>query len=216
MKNFNETSAKIAEYLLQIKAIKINTKDPFVWASGIQSPIYTDNRKTLSYPQIRTFIRQEFVKLINEGFTAPDMIAGVATGGIPFGVIIAQELGLPFIYVRSTEKKHGLSKNIEGDFESGKKVIVVEDLISTGSSSLKVVNLLQEHGCIINGLVSIFNYDLKISVSNFNKAKIKTASLTNFDALIEKAIETNSILPSDKKQLLDWHKNPEKWQPQTN
>src|ERR1700741_4401829 len=158
MTPFDDAAYKIAEYLLQIKAVKLQPDQPFTWASGWKSPIYCDNRKTLSYPAIRTYIRQEFVNAINKDFAKPDVIAGVATGGIAQGALIAQELGLPFVYVRSEAKKHGLTNMIEGDVQKGQSVVVIEDLISTGGSSLKAVEALRERGCVVKGMAAIFTY----------------------------------------------------------
>ena len=157
MNSFDNTASKVAEFLLQIKAVKLQPENPFTWASGIKSPIYCDNRKTLSYPQIRTFIRQTFVETINKNFAKPDVIAGVATGGIAIGALVAQELGLPFVYVRSEAKKHGLTNMIEGDIESGQNVVVIEDLISTGGSSLKAVEALREKGVPILDCTNSFH-----------------------------------------------------------
>ena len=169
MTSFDDTAYKVAEFLLQIKAIKLQPENPFTWASGIKSPIYCDNRKTLSYPKIRNYIRQHFVQTINNHFPMPDLIAGVATGGIAIGVLVAQEMGLPFVYVRSEEKKHGLTNMIEGHFESGQNVVVIEDLISTGGSSLKAVEALREKGCLVKGMAAIFTYGFDEAVENMKK-----------------------------------------------
>ena len=166
----NDRALKVAEFLLQIKAIKLQPTNPFTWASGWKSPIYCDNRKTLSYPAIRTFIRQAYAEVILEKYGKPDFIAGVATGGIAQGALVAQELGIPFVYVRSTAKGHGLTNQIEGDFEAGQKVVVIEDLISTGGSSLKAVEALRNAGCEVKGLVAIFTYDFDVAKENFKKA----------------------------------------------
>ena len=153
-----DAAHKVAEFLLQIKAIKLQPEQPFTWASGWKSPIYCDNRKTLSYPQIRTYIRQQYVNVINEQFGKPDVIAGVATGGIAQGALIAQDMGLPFVYVRSEAKKHGLTNMVEGVVEKDQSVVVIEDLISTGGSSIKAVDALREKGCNVKGMVAIFTY----------------------------------------------------------
>ena len=158
MTPFDDAAHKVAEFLLQIKAIKLQPEQPFTWASGWKSPIYCDNRKTLSYPQIRTFIRQQYVNVINEKFGKPDVIAGVATGGIAQGALIAQDMGLPFVYVRSEAKKHGLTNMVEGVVEKDQSVVVIEDLISTGGSSIKAVDALREQGCNVKGMVAIFTY----------------------------------------------------------
>lgn len=200
-----------AELLLQIKAIKLDVKNPFTWSSGIISPIYCDNRKTLSYPKIRTFIRQELVKLIYENFGTIDLIAGVATGAIAQGVLVAQEMGLPFAYVRSSKKGHGLTNQIEGVVESGQSVIVVEDLISTGKSSLGAVKALKEAGCHVKGMVAIFTYGLQEAQDNFSKSQTPLYTLTNYDALVEKAIERDYVKESDLKVLLKWKDDPKTW-----
>lgn len=206
-----ETALTISDFLLQIKAIKLNITNPFTWASGLKSPIYCDNRITLSFPKIRTYIRQEFVKIINEEFGSVDVIAGVATGGIAQGALVAQELGLPFVYIRSSQKKHGLTNQIEGIVESGQSVIIVEDLISTGKSSLNAVNALKEAGCNIKGMVAIFTYDLTIAKENFEKADCKLITLSDYNFLIRKAVETNYINESDIQSLVRWRENPKKW-----
>ncbi len=208
---YEETALTISDFLLQIKAIKLNITNPFTWASGLKSPIYCDNRITLSFPKIRTYIRQEFVKIINEEFGSVDVIAGVATGGIAQGALVAQELGLPFVYVRSSQKKHGLTNQIEGIVESGQSVVVVEDLISTGKSSLNAVNALREAGCNIKGMVAIFSYDLTIARENFEKADCKLITLSDYNFLIRKAVETNYINESDIQSLVRWRENPKKW-----
>lgn len=206
-----ETAITISEYLLQIKAIKLNVSDPFTWASGLKSPIYCDNRKTLSFPKIRTFIRQQFVDIINEEFGSIDLIAGVATGAIAHGVLVAQELGLPFVYVRSSEKKHGLENKIEGHFESGQSVVVIEDLVSTGKSSLNAVNALRAGGCEVKGMLAIFSYNLPVAIQNFEKEKCPLYTLSNYDELLKQAIESNYISEKDLKSLIKWRKDPEKW-----
>jgi len=206
-----ETGLSISEYLLQIKAVKLNAKDPFTWASGLRSPIYCDNRKTLSFPKIRTFIRQQFVDIIHEEYPAVDLIAGVATGAIALGVLVAQELGLPFVYVRSSEKKHGLENKIEGHYESGKSVVVIEDLVSTGKSSLQTVDALRSAGLEVKGMLAIFNYNLQKATNNFKDAKCKLHTLADYDLLIQQAIENNYISENDLKPLIKWRKDPEAW-----
>ncbi|MEZ5199334.1 MAG: orotate phosphoribosyltransferase [Bacteroidales bacterium] len=201
----------ISEQLLQIKAIKLNVKEPFTWASGIKSPIYCDNRKTLSFPKIRTFIRQEFVKIINEEFGNIDLIAGVATGAIAHGVLVAQELGVPFVYVRSSEKKHGLTNKIEGYYESGQSVVVIEDLISTGGSSLNAVEALRAAGCEVKGMVAIFSYKLDKAIENFKNAKCRLYTLSDYDELITQAVESNYITEGELKSLKKWREAPEDW-----
>ena len=210
--SFNEESAlKVAEFLLQIKAVVLKPKDPFTWASGWKSPIYCDNRKTLSYPKIRNFIRQEFVRTIDDNFGRPDVIAGVATGGIAQGALIAQDLGLPFVYVRPEPKAHGLTNQIEGVIESGQSVIVIEDLISTGGSSLKAVNALKDAGCIVKGMVSIFTYGFDLADQNMKKSKCPYFTLSNYDCLVKKALETNYITEEDADSLKAWREDPASW-----
>jgi orotate phosphoribosyltransferase len=207
----NDRALKVAEFLLQIKAIKLQPTNPFTWASGWKSPIYCDNRKTLSYPAIRTFIRQAYCEVILEKYGKPDFIAGVATGGIAQGALVAQELGIPFVYVRSTPKGHGLGNQIEGDFEKGQKVVVIEDLISTGGSSLQAVDALREAGCEVKGLVAIFTYDFDVAKENFKKEKCPFQTLTNYDFLIEQAIRKEYINESDLDSLQAWRANPSSW-----
>jgi len=211
MKINEEIAQKTAEFLLQIKAIKLDSANPFTWASGLQSPIYCDNRKTLSYPKIRTFIRQEFVRLINEEFGTVDLIAGVATGGVPHAVLVAQEMGLPFAYVRSSEKKHGLSNIIEGVVESGQSVVVIEDLVSTGASSLAAVQSLRQAGCIVKGMVAIFTYNLEKAKENFKNGGCTLFTLSNYENLIKVALEKDYIKEDDLQSLLKWRENPEVW-----
>jgi len=207
----DETAYMTAKFLLQIKAVKLNDENPFTWASGRKSPIYCDNRITLSYPEIRTFIRQRFVDLIVEQFGDVDVIAGVATGGIAQGALVAQELGKPFVYVRSEEKKHGLTNQIEGMIKSGQSVVVVEDLVSTGKSSLIAVNALREKGCNVKGMVAIFTYNLAVAKKNFEDADVVLRTLTNYDRLIDVAKEEEYIKASAMDSLAKWRENPEKW-----
>jgi orotate phosphoribosyltransferase len=211
MTSFDNPAYKVAEFLLQIKAVKLQPENPFTWASGIKSPIYCDNRKTLSYPQIRTFIRQTFVDTINKNFAKPDVIAGVATGGIAIGALVAQEMGLPFVYVRSEAKKHGLTNMIEGDVESGQNVVVVEDLISTGGSSLKAVEALREKGCNVKGMVAIFTYGFDEAEQNFKKAKCNLKTLTDYNTLINTALTKEYISEKDLESLMQWRTNPSAW-----
>ncbi|MDG1332246.1 MAG: orotate phosphoribosyltransferase [Crocinitomicaceae bacterium] len=209
---FNDDKAlKVAEFLLQIKAVKLQPNDPFTWASGIKSPIYCDNRVTLSYPNIRTFIRQEYAETLVEAFGKPDVIAGVATGGIAQGALVAQELGLPFIYVRSEAKKHGMGNQIEGYFEEGQKVVLIEDLISTGGSSLKAVDALRDANLDVKGLVAIFTYGFKVAKVNFENAKCPYRTLTNYDVLLEHAKENNIISEEEARSLLEWKSDPQSW-----
>ena len=209
---FNDDKAlKVAEFLLQIKAVKLQPNDPFTWASGIKSPIYCDNRVTLSYPNIRTFIRQEYAESVIDSFGKPDVIAGVATGGIAQGALVAQELGLPFIYIRSEAKKHGMGNQIEGYFEEGQKVVVIEDLISTGGSSLKAVEALREAKLEVKGLIAIFTYGFKVAEDNFTNAQCPYRTLTNYDILLDHAKSTNLISEEEAKSLLEWKKDPQSW-----
>ena len=210
-KDFTETALYTAESLLQIKAIKLDNSNPFTWASGIKSPIYCDNRRTLSYPKIRTYIRQEFVKLIAEEYGNVDLIAGVATGAVAIGALVAQEMGLPFVYVRSEKKGHGLENQIEGVAESGQSVVVVEDLISTGKSSLHAVQALRDAGCNVKGMVAIFTYGLSVADESFKAANCTLHTLTNYDFLIRKALEQNFIKDSEMKSLMEWRENPSGW-----
>lgn len=208
----NEDKAlKVAEFLLQIKAIKLKPQDPFTWASGIKSPIYCDNRVTLSYPQIRTFIRQAYAESILEHYGKPDVIAGVATGGIAQGALVAQELGLPFIYVRDSAKAHGMGNQIEGYYEAGQKVVVVEDLISTGGSSLKAVDALRAAGLEVKGLIAIFTYGFNVAHTNFVNAACPYCTLTNYDFLLEKALDSNLISDVELESLRQWKSNPNDW-----
>lgn len=211
MTSFDDAEYKVAEFLLQIKAVKLQPENPFTWASGLKSPIYCDNRKTLSYPQIRTYIRQQFVESINKHFAKPDVIAGVATGGIAIGALVAQEMGLPFVYVRSEAKKHGLTNMIEGEISTGQNVVVIEDLISTGGSSLKAVEALREKGCNVKGMVAIFTYGFDEAVQNFKKAKCQLETLTNYKTLVNAAVERNYIDEKSVKSLNEWRLNPAKW-----
>jgi len=206
-----ETAIAISAYLLQIKAVKLNVNEPFTWASGLKSPIYCDNRKTLSFPKIRTYIRQQFVDIITDLYGSIDLIAGVATGAIAHGVLVAHELGLPFVYVRSSEKKHGLENKIEGHYESGQSAVVIEDLVSTGNSSLTAVEALRSAGCDVKGMLAIFSYNLDKANENFKKAKCKLFTLADYNELINQAVEKNYISDKDLKSLKKWRENPENW-----
>jgi len=211
MLNNAETAAKVAEFLLQIKAVRLQPTEPFTWASGWKSPIYCDNRKTLSHPRIRTFIRQKFVEAINASFPKPDVIAGVDTGAIAQGVLVAEEMGLPFVYVRPEPKKHGLGNLIEGDVQKGQSVVVVEDLISTGGSSLKAVEALREAGCDVKGMAAIFTYGFSNAEDNFRAASVQLTTLCDYSSLIRQAIKDNLVAESDLEQLEAWRKNPAAW-----
>jgi orotate phosphoribosyltransferase len=209
----DHSSLKVAEFLLQIKAVVIQPKSPFTWASGWQSPMYCDNRKILSYPLIRTFIRHEFVKKIEAQFSKPDLIAGVATGGIPIGALVAQEMNLPFVYVRPEPKAHGLVNQIEGVYEDGQNVVVIEDLISTGGSSLKAVDALRKGGLKVKGLVAIFSYGFEVASTNFEEADCRYYVLTDYETLIDQAAQANLVDPSQINSLISWRKNPSEWGP---
>ncbi len=209
---YNEEIARTtARSLLQVKAVKLNPQDPFTWTSGIKSPIYCDNRITLSFHSIRTYMRQQFVHIIREEFGVVDYIAGVATGGIAQGALVAQEFGLPFVYVRSDKKKHGMENKIEGRVEAGKSVVVIEDLISTGGSSLAAVEALSEAGFIVKGMVAIFSYNLDVAKKNFTTAKCRLITLSDYDSLVHEALENNYINEDDLRSLVKWRENPEKW-----
>ena len=206
-----DKALKVAEFLLQIKAVKLQPNDPFTWASGWSSPIYCDNRKTLSFPSIRTYIRQGYAEAILDHFGKPDVIAGVATGGIAQGALVAQELGIPFIYVRSSAKGHGLGNQIEGHFEKGQRVVVIEDLISTGGSSLVAVEALREAGCEVKGLVAIFTYGFEIALKNFADAECPFVTLTDYEHLIDQAVILEYINESNVASLKKWKNDPAVW-----
>ncbi|HXR85178.1 MAG TPA: orotate phosphoribosyltransferase [Hanamia sp.] len=203
----------IAEKLLQINAIKLNIEHPFTWASGWKSPIYCDNRKILSFPFVRDFIKSGMCNIIFQTFDHADMIAGVATAGIPWGAMAADQLKLPYIYVRPKPKEHGLGNQIEGFYEPGKRVVVVEDLVSTGKSSLQVVDVLKNAGLQVDGMVSIFNYGFPEAKNAFEKYQIPLKSLTDYDSLIALAIEQNKISEEDQNALLNWRQDPANWKP---
>ncbi len=189
----------------------MSVDEPYTWASGWKSPIYCDNRRTLSYPRIRTFIRQEIVKTIDENFGRPDLIAGVATGGIAPAALVAQELGLPLVYVRPKAKEHGKQNQIEGNLETGQSVIVIEDLVSTGNSSLIAVDALREAGCIVKGMVAIFSYGFDTARKNFLEHKCPLVTLSDFNSILDKAIESNYIKSSDLDSIQTWRENPSEW-----
>lgn len=203
----------LAEKLLKISAINLQPESPFVWASGWNSPIYTDNRKTLSYPEIRSFIKIELCRTILENFDQVDAIAGVATGAIAQGALVADSLGLPYVYVRSTPKDHGLENLIEGNLKPGMKVVVIEDLISTGGSSLKAVEAIRAAGCEVIGMAALFTYGFPVAEENFHKAGVNLITLSNYNALLEAALATNYIKPGDVDTLKEWRKDPANWVP---
>lgn len=202
---------KTAELLLHINAIKLNPRKPFRWASGWKSPIYCDNRLVLSYPAIRNFIKHELAKNIENLYGKPDVIAGVATGAIGIGALVADEMGLPFVYVRPEAKKHGRQNQIEGKLEKGQNVVVVEDLISTGKSSLNAVNSLKKESVNVKGMVAIFTYGFEISEKNFLKNNIELRTLGNYSYLLEQALNTGFINEIELKTLSNWNKNPSEW-----
>jgi orotate phosphoribosyltransferase len=206
-----DTAKKTAEHLLQIKAIKLNPNEPFNWASGWKSPIYCDNRITLSYMSVRVFLKQEIAKIVELEYGKPDVIAGVATGAIAIGVLVAQELGIPFIYVRPEPKKHGRKNQIEGYLESGQNVVVIEDLISTGNSSLNAVDALKEAGAVVKGMVAIFSYGFEVADKNFEEKNVRLATLSNYDSLLEQALDSSYINEEELITLNDWRKNPSEW-----
>jgi len=206
-----ETSKKIARYLLQSKSIKLQPANPFTWASGWHSPIYCDNRKTLSFPEIRTFIRDSFVNELNKNFPHPDVIAGVATGAIAQGALVAEKMGLPFIYVRAASKSHGLENLIEGVVEPGQRVVVIEDLVSTGGSSLKAVHALRDAGCEVLGMAAIFSYGFPQAIKNFNNTACKLVTLSNYSILLELALESGYISSAEAELLAEWRTDPENW-----
>lgn len=201
----------VAEKLLQVNAIRLSPKEPFTWASGWKSPIYCDNRKVLGYPYVRDFIKSEMCNVIFEQFPDADLLAGVATAGIAWGAMSADQLKLPYIYVRPKPKEHGLGNQIEGYYEKGMKTVIIEDLISTGKSSLQVVDVVKEAGLDVIGMVSIFTYGFSVAEKACADAGVRTVSLTNYPTLIELAIEKGSIDPADQKTLLNWSQNPSEW-----
>jgi orotate phosphoribosyltransferase len=212
MNSSKNNAAKVADFLLQINAVKLQPSNPFKWASGWNSPIYCDNRKILAYPKIREFIKNEFVSLIND-FDKPTCIAGVATGGIAIGAIVAEELGLPFCYVRSESKSHGMKNNIEGDLKLEDKVFVIEDLISSGKSSIKAVRDLKEFGVEITGLGAIFTYGFEVSENNFSEESCSFKTLSNYSVLLETALKNNYISNEELETLVKWRNSPSTWTP---
>jgi orotate phosphoribosyltransferase len=206
-----DTAEKTAELLLQINAIKLNPKNPFTWASGWQSPIYCDNRLILSFPAIRNFVREEFSKHIEKEFGKPDVIAGVATGAIGIGILVAEYMGLPFVYVRPEPKKHGRQNQVEGFLQKGQNVVVVEDLISTGNSSLLAVEALKEVGANIKGMVAIFTYGFDIAKENFKNANVELNTLADYNNLLELAVAKNYISDKELITLREWRESPSTW-----
>ena len=208
-----DIALKVANYLLQIKAIKLQPANPFQWASGWNSPIYCDNRKTLSFPEVRQYIKNSFVEIIRDKFPDTEVIAGVATGGIAIGALVAEELDLPFVYVRSSSKSHGLQNQVEGSLPEGSKVTVVEDLVSTGKSSLNAVDAIRETGSEVLGMVAIFTYGFEVAINNFQDKNCELFTLSNYETMIEKAIEQKYIEESEMDSLKSWREDPSEWKP---
>jgi len=211
MSRKDSVEVKIAEILLKINAIKLNPKEPFKWASGWNSPIYCDNRTILSFPDVRNEVKEELSRLLIDKFGKPDVIAGVATGAIGIGMLVADFLDLPFIYVRPEAKKHGRKNQIEGKINSSQKVVVIEDLISTGNSSINAVKALREQKIEVIGMVAIFTYGFDISFENFKNEKLKLETLSNYKTLVDCALKNNYINSSELEELKSWNKNPSKW-----
>ena len=211
MSRKDSVEVKIAEILLKINAIKLNPKEPFKWASGWNSPIYCDNRTILSFPNVRNEVKEELSRLLIDKFGKPDVIAGVATGAIGIGMLVADFLDLPFIYVRPEAKKHGRKNQIEGKINSSQKVVVIEDLISTGNSSINAVKALREQNIEVTGMVAIFTYGFDISFENFKNEKLKLETLSNYKTLVDCALKNNYINSSELEELKSWNKNPSKW-----
>lgn len=206
-----EISEKIAQTLLQIKAIKLSPANPFTWASGWNSPIYCDNRKTLSYPEARTEIARAFADVVRRDYPEAEVIAGVATGAIACGVLAAQELGLPFIYVRSAPKSHGMANQVEGEYTAGQRVVVIEDLISTGGSSLSAVEAMRAAGLDVQGMVAIFTYGFATATENFEKSGVTLTTLSNYPTLIKMAEQQGYITADQIETLKEWRTNPAQW-----
>ncbi len=200
-----------ASKLLKVKAIKVQPTNPFTWASGLKSPFYCDNRKTLSYPELRSFVKLELARVILERFPKVDAIAGVATGAIAQGALVADLLNLPFVYVRSKPKDHGLENLIEGELKPEMKVVVVEDLVSTGGSSLKAVEAIRNNGCEVVGMVASFTYGLPVSVEAFQKAGVELVTLTNYDAVVSEALRIGYITDDEVPAINEWRRDPEHW-----
>ena len=209
-----ETAVQVALHLLEVKAIKLSPEDPFTWASGLNSPIYCDNRISLSFPEVRNYIRQQLYRAATTFFPATDVVVGGATAGIPQGVLVAEEMDLPFAYVRAKKKEHGMSNQIEGQVKPGQKALVVEDLVSTGKSSLAAVDALRDAGVEVLGMVSVFTYGLEIADQNFNAASCRLVSLSDYDHLIKAAVQQKYIQTGALESLSQWRKNPAGWSEQ--
>ncbi len=207
----NRIEEAVAQQLLQIKAIKLQPTNHFTWASGWFSPIYCDNRKTLSYPEVRNYIRDSFAEVIKSQFKDVEVIAGVATGAIAHGVLVAEILNKPFVYVRSAPKGHGLENLIEGDLQEGQKVVVIEDLISTGGSSLKAVDALREKGAEVLGMAAIFSYGFEVAADQFEEKNVKLETLSNYNALLKVAVDTGYVTQEDVNTLEQWRVDPANW-----
>ena len=207
----NSVDKLLAKKLLGVSAVKLQPKNPFNWASGWKSPIYTDNRKTLSFPEVRSFVKVELTRLIKEKFAEFDVIAGVATGAIAQGALIADELDMPYVYIRSAAKDHGMGNLIEGEIKPGQKVVVVEDLISTGGSSLKAAEAVRQAGCEVVGMVAIFTYGFPLAEEKFKEAGVTLYTLSNYNAVLEAAAETGYINSEDIETLKVWRENPSQW-----
>jgi orotate phosphoribosyltransferase len=207
----SQVESKVAEKLLSIKAVKVQPKDPFTWASGWKSPIYCDNRKTLSYPEIRSLVKEELANIVRAKYSDVDVVAGVATGAIAQGALVAEVLGKPFVYVRSSPKDHGLENLIEGDLKKGQKVVVIEDLISTGGSSLKAVAALRNAGVEVLGMVAIFTYGFPVASQKFEEAGVELTTLSNYNAVLEHLLATEQIGADEIETLKKWREAPEVW-----
>jgi orotate phosphoribosyltransferase len=208
-----DIAKKTAEVLLKVKAIKLSPTEPFTWASGWKSPIYCDNRVTLSYPPVRVFLKEEISKIVESKYGKPDVIAGVATGAIAIGILVAQELDVPFIYVRPEPKGHGRKNQIEGHLESGQNVVLIEDLISTGKSSLNAVKALKESGATVKGMVAIFSYGFDLASENFKNSNVYLSTLSDYSHLLEQAMDSKYITEKELDTLTEWRKDPENWKP---
>jgi orotate phosphoribosyltransferase len=206
-----QSKKNVASSLLKINAVKLSPEAPFTWASGWHSPIYCDNRKTLSYPEVRRQIYEEFASLIAEKYPEAELIAGVATGAIAHGVLVAEKMNKPFIYVRSAPKSHGLTNQVEGFYQKGQKVVVIEDLVSTGSSSLNAVEALRDAGCEVLGMVAIFTYGFPQATENFAKANVVLDTLTDYGTMIEMAVEQDYVKENQLDTLKQWRLQPETW-----
>lgn len=207
----SQVESKVAEKLLSIKAVKVQPKNPFTWASGWKSPIYCDNRKTLSYPEIRSLVKEELANIVRAKYSDVDVVAGVATGAIAQGALVAEVLGKPFVYVRSSPKDHGLENLIEGDLKAGQKVVVIEDLISTGGSSLKAVSALRNAGAEVLGMVAIFTYGFPVAAQKFEEAGVELSTLSNYNAVLEHLLATKQIGENEIETLKKWREAPEVW-----